>query len=63
MALKLVHFYFGVSRTFCYGFMGQQLPDGPRDLWPWPLILELTAQALIGDTGICAPSVYQIWSS
>ena len=50
---------FGVSSKFRSRLIGQHLSDASRDLATyWPLTLEVTA--LDADTGLRAPSVYQV---
>jgi len=47
---------FGVSRSFRSQRIGQHLSDASRDLATFTL--EITA--LVADTGLRAPSVYQV---
>ena len=49
---------FGVSRTFRSRFIGQHLSDASRDLATLTFDVEVTA--LVADTGLRAPSVYQV---
>jgi len=63
LTLKLVRFIacgvgnlptnFGVSRAFHYRLVGQQLQTDH-------VTLTLEVTALVGDKGLCAPSVYQV---
>jgi len=47
---------FSISRTFRSRLIGQYLPDASRDLATFTL--EVTA--LVADTGLRAPSEYQV---
>jgi len=48
-------------RLFVFDLWANTCQTHHVTLRPWPLTIEV--MALVGDTGLCAPSVYQVWTS